>query len=392
MKITKVTCIPVTSYFKKAFTMRNATEPGSDSVVVKIFTDEGIVGIGDSGGTSTWYQGETQESIMALIKDHIGPRYLLGQDPRRIENIMAGLDFWIKGNNQAKAVIDYALHDLVGKKYNLPVYQLLGGLSSEKIPLAIVLSAGSPQMVVKEALEAQKAGFHALKLKMGSGSEANDIAIVREVRAVAGDDIDIIIDPNGFWDYYQALRILRKMDPYNLAFVEQPLPYWDIDGLARLRGKVGVPVFADESAAELKDLIEIIQKNAADGLMIKISKAGGLLKSQKWVSVAQAAGLRVYSGCMCGSGLEAAAIAQILASMAWLSHSLHENLGPLHIHNCLDTVSSPITNDIAKTVPRYENGFLFATQGPGLGVELNEKILPELITKGKRAFTIGQDQ
>jgi L-alanine-DL-glutamate epimerase-like enolase superfamily enzyme len=140
------------------------------------------------------------------------------------------------------------------------------------------------------------------------------------------------------------------------------------------------------------DLIEIIRKNAADGLMIKISKAGGLLKSQKWVSVAQAAGLRVYSGCMCGSGLEAAAIAQILASMAWLSHSLHENLGPLHIHNCLDTVSTPITNDIATRVPRYENGFLYATQGPGLGVELNEKILPELITKGKRGFTIGEDQ
>jgi len=391
MKITKIECMPVTSYFKTAFTMRGATEPGSDSVLVRIFTDEGMVGIGDSGGTSTWYQGETQESIMALIKDHIGPRYLLGEDPRRIEKIVAGMDHWIKGNNQAKAVIDYALHDLVGKKYGIPVYDLLGGLISDKIPLAIVLSADEPQEVVRRALEAKKAGFQALKLKMGSGSEESDIAIVREVRAAAGDDVDIFIDPNGFWDYYQALRILRKMEKYNLAFVEQPLPWWDIDGLARLRGRVGVPVFADESAAELKDLIEIIRKDAVDGLMIKVSKAGGILKSKKWISIAQAAGLRVYSGCMCGSGLEASAILQVLASTAWLSNALAENLGPLHIHDCLDTVSEPIENDIAANLPRYENGCMYPTEGPGLGIELNEKIIPDIITKGKKGFVIGKN-
>jgi L-alanine-DL-glutamate epimerase-like enolase superfamily enzyme len=380
MKITKIECIPVTSYFKTAFTMRGDTKAGEDSVLVKIHTDEGITGFGDSGGTSTWYQGETQESIMALIKDHMGPRY-----------IMAGLDHWIRGNNQAKAVIDYALHDLVGKIYGVPVYKMIGGLISDKIPLAIVLSADEPQEVARRALEAKEEGFHALKLKMGSGSEESDIAIVREVRAAAGDDIDIFIDPNGFWDYYQALRILRKMEKYNLAFVEQPLPWWDIDGLARLRGMTGVPVFADESAAELKDLIEIIRKDAADGLMIKVSKAGGILKSKRWISVAQGAGLRVYSGCMCGSGLEASAILQVLASTAWLSNALAENLGPLHIHDCLDTIKEPIKNDIALNVPRYENGCMYPTEGPGLGIELNEKLIPDIITKGKQGFVIGQD-
>ncbi|MBN2060797.1 MAG: mandelate racemase/muconate lactonizing enzyme family protein [Deltaproteobacteria bacterium] len=390
MRIIKIECLPITSYFKTAFTMRGDTKAGEDSVLIKIHTDEGITGIGDSGGTSTWYQGETQESIMALIKDHIGPRYLLGEDPRRIEHIMAGLDHWIRGNNQAKAVVDYALHDLAGKIYGVPVYNMIGGLISEKIPLAIVLSADEPQEVVRRALEAKEEGFYALKLKMGSGSEESDIAIVREVRAAAGDDIDIFIDPNGFWDYYQALRILRKMEKFNLAFVEQPLPWWDIDGLARLRSRVGVPVFADESAAELKDLIEIIRKDAADGLMIKVSKAGGILKSKRWISVAQGAGLRVYSGCMCGSGLEAAAILQVLASTAWLSNALAENLGPLHVHDCLNTVSKPIRNDVALNVPRYENGCLYPTEGPGLGIELNEKIIPDIITKGKKGFTIEQ--
>jgi L-alanine-DL-glutamate epimerase-like enolase superfamily enzyme len=150
-------------------------------------------------------------------------------------------------------------------------------------------------------------------------------------------------------------------------------------------------VFADESAAELKDLIEIIKKDAADGLMIKVSKAGGILKSKRWISVAQAAGLRVYSGCMCGSGLEASAILQVLASTAWLSNALAENLGPLHIHDCLDTVSEPIKNDIALNVPRYENGCMYPTEGPGLGIELNEKLIPDIITKGKQGFVIEQN-
>jgi L-alanine-DL-glutamate epimerase-like enolase superfamily enzyme len=136
--------------------------------------------------------------------------------------------------------------------------------------------------------------------------------------------------------------------------------------------------------------MEIVQKNAADGFFIKIPKAGGLLKSQKWVSVAKAAGLPVVCGCMMGSGLEAAAYTHLLVSDEWMSKLVHENIGPLHIHDVFDTVSTPIHNDIALNVPRYEQGYLYPPEGIGLGITLNEAILPKLSTPGKGPTLIGK--
>lgn len=390
MRIKKIECIPVTAKFSKPFPMGGGIELGSAGIIVKIHTDEGLIGIADSGGTSAWYRGESQDSMMSIINNILAPSVLLGEDPFNIEKIVARMDYAARDNNQAKATIDYALHDIVGKALGVPVYQLLGGLTTEKIPLGYVLPGAATDEVVAMAKQALKAGFRALKLKVGAGKEEDDIENVRALREVAGDEIGIFIDANGGWHYYQALMILKKLEKYNLAMVEQPVPWWDIDGMARLRGKIGIPVFADESAQELKHLLEIVQKNAADGFFIKIPKAGGLLKSQKWVSIAKAAGLPVVCGCMMGSGLEAAAYTHLLVADEWLSKMVHENLGPLHIHDVFETVSKPIKDDIARNVPRYENGFLYPTQGPGIGIELNEEVVAKLITPGKSPTVVGK--
>lgn len=390
MRIVKIECIPVTSNFKKPFPMGGGVEKGSASVVIKVHTDEGIVGIADTGGTSTWYRGETQDSIMSLINNVLGPSILLGEDPFNIEKIVARMDQAARDNNQAKAVVDYALHDIVGKALGVPVYKLLGGLTTKKVPLGFVLPAGPPDEVVSIGMQAVRAGFGVLKLKVAYGQEEDDIENVKKLREAVGDKIQLFIDANGSWNYYQALMILKKLDKYDLAMVEQPVPWWDVDGMARLRQKIGIPVFADESAIELKHLLEIVQKNAADGFFIKIPKAGGLLKSQKWVSVAKAAGLPVVCGCMMGSGLEAAAYTHLLVSDEWMSKLVHENIGPLHIHDVFDTVSKPIHDDIALNVPRYENGYLYPPEGPGLGITLNDAIIPKLSTPGKSPTVIGK--
>jgi L-alanine-DL-glutamate epimerase-like enolase superfamily enzyme len=383
VKIAKIECIPITSKFSKPFPMGGGVEQGSASVLLKLHTDDGIVGIADSGGTSAWYRGESQESMMSVINNVFAP-FLLGEDPSNIEKIVARMDIAARDNNQAKSIVDYALHDITGKALGVPIYKLLGGLTTEKIPLGYVLPAGKTDEVVNIAMRAVKAGFGVLKLKVGHGSPDDDVANVSALRWAVGDKTEIYIDVNGGWHYYQALQTLKRMEQYNLGMVEQPVPWWDVDGMARLRGKIGIPVFADESAIELKHLMEIVQKNAADGFFIKIPKAGGLLKSQKWVSVAKAAGLPVLCGCMMGSGLEAATYTHLLVADEWLSKTVHENIGPLHIHDVFDTVNSFIKNDIAANVPRYENGFLYPTEGPGLGIELNEDAVKELATPGKQ--------
>ncbi len=379
MKITKVEAIPISTPMKRVQLMRGSTLARIDSVVLKLHTDEGVVGFSESGDTSTWYRGETPDSIMSMICDFFAPQILLGEDPTKIEKIVAKMDLLARDNNEAKATVDFALHDLVGKMLGVPVYTLLGGKTIDRIPLGLVLGAGAPEAVAEEALAVLAEGYAFVKLK--SGTPKGDIAMVKEVRAAVGDDVDLFIDINGAWTYDTALATIRAMEKYNLSKIEQPLPAWDLEGMARLRGKVATPIYADESAQELHDLHAIITKGAADGLMIKMQKAGGLLKAQRWLTMARLANMPVICGCMVASGLEASPATHLLAANEWISRFPQENAGPLHLHDCLN--SKGIKDDLALNPPRYEGGFLYPNDGPGLGIDLNEDLLKRLLTPGK---------
>lgn len=388
-RITGIELLPMSSPLKLKITMREETLTSIDSVLIKLHTDAGITGIADTGNVSPSYRGETQESIMAMISQVFFPYILKGESATNIEKIVAKMDFMCRDNNQAKALVDYALHDIKAKLYGVPVYELLGGKTVEKIQLAWVMSAEPPEPSARAARRAVDEGFTGLKLKMGQGSLKTDLEMVKAVREEVGPDIKLWIDVNGAWIYQEALESIRALEPYDMWFIEQPLPHWDIDGHARLRGKVGTPIYADESAQELSDLQEIIRKDAADGLMIKVPKAGGLLKSQQWLTVAQSAGLSVMCGCMAGCGFEAAVYSHLLCSNEWASRFMHENLGPLHIHDVFNTVDTAIEDDIALQVPRYEGGYLYPTDGPGIGMELNPIAIPGMITAGKQGVTAG---
>ncbi len=390
MKITRIECIPVSMRFAKPMKMGGGTADCADAVVVKIHTDEGITGVSETGDTSPWYMGESQDSIMHNINNVFGPQILLGEDPFNIERIVARMDKAARVNNQSKAVIDYALHDIMGKALGVPVYKLLGGLSNEKIALAFVMSSGTADEVGAEGKSLVKAGFKGLKLKVGARTPDEDIEMVGALREAVGSNIKIMIDTNGGWLYHQALYVLKKVARYDIYVAEQPVPWWDIDGLARLRRKVDVPIFADESAAELNDLLKLLQRDAVDGFFLKVPKAGGILKSRKWVAIAQSANLPVMCGCMINSGLGAAVEAHFLAANEWTGKIAQEAIGPLNLYNIPDTVSTPLENDLAVNVPRYENGFLYPPDGPGFGVELNEAAVKKLATPGKSPTVIGK--
>jgi L-alanine-DL-glutamate epimerase-like enolase superfamily enzyme len=390
MKITKIECIPVSIPFAKPMKMGLGTASVSDAVIIKIHTDEGITGICETGDTSPWYMGESQDSIMYNINKVFAPNILLGEDPFNIERIIARMDKAAKLNNQAKAVVDYALHDIMGKALGVPVYKLLGGLSNERIPLAFVMSSGTPEEVVAEGQSLVKAGYKAMKLKVGAKSIEEDLEMLGALRKAVGNNIKIMTDTNGGWDYLQALRFLRGAVKYDLFLAEQPVPYWDMDGLARLRRKVDVPVFADESAKELNDLMKLIQRDAVDGFFLKVPKAGGIHKSQKWVAIAQSVGLMVMCGCMIDSGLGTAANIHFLAATEWMGKIEQEAIGPLNLHNRPDTVKPPIKNDLAVKVPRYEGGFVYPPDGVGLGVELNEAAVARYASPDKKPTVVGK--
>ncbi len=390
MKIIKVECIPVSIPLAKPMVMAAGPATQADGVVLKIHTDEGVTGIGETGDTSLWYMGETQDSIMYNLTKVFAPHMLLGEDPFNIETIVAKMDKATRANNHSKAVVDYALHDLMGKALGVPVYKLLGGLSNPKIALAFVMSSGSPEEVAAEGAALVEAGFKGLKLKVGNKAPDDDLEMIGALRAAVGGKVKVMIDANGGWMYHQALYVLQRAVKHDVYLCEQPVPWWDIDGLARLRRKVDVPIFADESAAELGHVLQIIEKDAADGFFLKVPKAGGILKSRRWVSVAQAANMPVMCGCMINSGLGSAAEAAFLGATAWMGRIEQEAIGPLNLYNIFDTVSGPIENDLAKKAPRYEGGYLYPPDGVGLGVELDEASVEKLATPGKQPVIISE--
>lgn len=391
MKITKIEILPLTIPYKKPRQMRGQIMPGSQKLLVKMHTDEGITGIGEVGGGGGFgYTGDSGDAVIGFLNS-LGRTHLLGQDPTKIELIMSRLHRAAKYSKGAKMVVDSCLHDIVGKKLGVPAYRLLGGLSNEKIQLAWVIGYGTVSTAEEAAERAEQLkahGYEAIKLKVSHDSLEDDLRLVESVREAAGWDMRLAIDANGGWDYFQALTALKKMEKYDILMCEQPVPWTEIDSLARLRQKVGIPICADESAVELVHLLEIIEKDAVDALFIKLEKVGGISIGQKWVAIAQAAGLPVSCGCMVGSGVETAYQAQFLAASEWMGHLEQENLGVLIIHDQFETVKQPITDDIVKNVLRVENGYMYPPDGPGIGVELNEELVAEFMTKGKSPIIV----
>jgi L-alanine-DL-glutamate epimerase-like enolase superfamily enzyme len=382
-KIVKVECFPVSTPLKKPVIMPNTRITSIDSVVLKLTAEDGTVGISDSGDTSSWYRGELQESIIAMIANVIAPRILIGEDPRNIEKIVAKMDLLVRDNNQAKATVDFALHDLKGKLLGVPVYELLGGRTTEAARQGWVLSAGKPEDVAAEAKRAKDIGFALFKMKIGYGTIQDDIDMVHAVRATVGPDAYLTIDANGFWSYEKALHIIRKIDSAGLDLIEQPLAHWDIEGMARLRAAVKTPIYADESAQELHNLKEIIDRRAADGLFIKLQKAGGLVKAQRWLTLARLANLPVHCGCMIGSGLEHSPAAHLWVANEWATQGLNESIGPLMIHGTMESKHIAPGTDIALNIPKFEAGLCYPNEGPGLGIDLNEAFLVTNKTEGK---------
>jgi L-alanine-DL-glutamate epimerase-like enolase superfamily enzyme len=379
MKITKVEGIPCSL-------PRKGGGMGSNVVLIKIHTDEGIVGAAD-GGTCD------QNSALLALKSW-GPQ-LIGANPFDIGLIMNSLFRGFGPRSLSTAgTVDFALHDIIGKALKMPVYQLLGGKACQKLGIGMMISHGTPKERAALADRVVAAGIRNIVCKVGPGwgtaSVFEDVANIKAIRKAVGDEVYIGVDANGGLDYSTALDLCMRLEQFSLYKVEQPLPTWDVDGMARLQKKLHTPVWAHESAIEIPGLLECIKKDACDGVCIKVVWTGGIIQSRKWSAIAEAANLAITCGSMVGSGYEAAAQAHFLAADPWMTKFPHANLGPPLLHDQWDTTSPPIKDDLAKNPPVFKDGYFYAPDGPGLGLELNEKYIPKLISKGMSPVVIGK--
>ena len=200
MKITNIETIPIRLPTRRAHQWASLTTPIGVYVIVKLYTDQDLVGLGEAPVLKDWggdygkYFGETPQTTMHIINDLLAPA-LEGQDPGRFETIHALMDKAVKGYPYCKAAIDAALYDVVGKVLSVPAYQLLGGLFRERIPIAHSLGLMETEKAVDEARQATAEGVKTIKLK-GGLEPRRDIDLVERIRAAVGPDIKICVDAN----------------------------------------------------------------------------------------------------------------------------------------------------------------------------------------------------
>ena len=341
-----------------------------DPVIVRLESADGVIGTSQVRPPIPWL-GETTQSIVSSIQHYYAPT-LLGANVAEREATMLRLERLLPGNTVALAGLDIAMHDLVARSYGIPVYALLGG-AQVTIPLDWSVSLNPAQKIVAEAARAvHEFGVRTVCLKVGPSERwREDIKVFRQVRSEVGGDVAIGMDPNEGYDLPTTLRVIRGLQDDEIAYLEQPLPRHDLDGLRLLRSQGGAPVFVDESAITLADAFRVISSGACDAVVLKLWKSGGFAGARKMAALAEAAGAgTTLGGVAQGSVLEAAACAHLYASLGVPPMAAEFVLG-LNVVDDDPIVALPDGFAI-------KNGTAEVPAGPGLGVEADMAAAREL--------------
>lgn len=375
MKISRIETIPIRLPTRRVHQWASLTTPIGVYVIIKLYTDGGLVGLGEApvlkdwGGDHGRYFGETPRTTMHVINDILAPA-LKGQDPRRFEAIHALMDKAVKGYPYCKAAIDAAMYDVVGKALNVPAYQLLGGRFRDRVSIAHSLGLMEIDKAVDEALQAKAEGVKTIKLK-GGVDQKRDVEIVKHIRNAIGAELNICVDANqGYPTPKAAAKVVKAMEEFDLLYMEQPVE--GIDRMAEVARRVDTPIMADESAWTAEDVLEIVHKKAADIISIYTTKPGGLFKAKRVAAVAESAGLQCNVNGSVETGVGNAANLHLAASTGVVT------LG------CVIPVSTPkgkgskgiagiyYQDDIIQEPFEYADGDIVVPAKAGLGIELDE--------------------
>ncbi|MGP4082708.1 muconate/chloromuconate family cycloisomerase [Pseudalkalibacillus sp. R45] len=330
-------------------------------VLLRLELSNGLIGIGEGTTPGIWWNGESVETMKLVIDQYAVP-LLLEEDPTYVEKVLQLLERHIRGNAFAKATIEMALFDALGKMYGVPVHQLLGGLHQHKIPVRWALASGTPEGDIEEGKDAVLSG-HYQTFKTKSGKEAPEDDARRSIRIADGlrSHSTIGIDPNGSWDLLTTMKWMDAFFEAGIDFLEQPLPPQDINGAALLSSMKKVPIMADESLASPQDALRLAKEKASDIFSLKIHKFGGMKNTVKIAGIAEAAGIPCFGGTSLESSIGTAACLHAYGSIPNLNYGC-ELFGPDWLAD--DPVREPLS---------IKDGFIHVPDRPGLGIELDEE-------------------
>jgi L-alanine-DL-glutamate epimerase-like enolase superfamily enzyme len=341
-------------------------------VLVKIFA-EGVIGYGQIRPLAPHHSmPDTYATMISMIRDVCGSR-LIGQSVFDVEGIHTMFDRIAPANYMARAAIDSALYDAMGKTTGRPVYDLIGGLAQPLIPLewSISMADDRRKMVADAERALNEFGIKVLCMKAGHPKGwREDVENFVAIRKAVGPRIAFGMDPNTGWTVAETLAALAALKDDRVDYIEQPVKRYDLKGLAAIRrAGTGVPLMADEACGSVQEAAAIVAAEAADVLCIKLYKHGGITPARKIAAIAEAANLKINCGGLAVlSQLEAAAGAHFYASRP-ADHVMPAGEFIFGLGVIGPDPLVPETDFVVK------NGHVRPPNGPGLGVTVDERVL-----------------
>lgn len=358
MQIKSIAPIAVSLPMLKPVIMAGEEVRRADNVLVRIETDNGLIGWGEAASAPVM-TGDTLESLVSAV--HYLTPVLRGRDPADIEGALAAMDGRMYGNHGAKAAIEIALHDIAGLATQKPVHALIGERKRTRMPLLGVIGGGDYDGDLADAAKKKAAGFTAYKIKVGIDTPEKDAARTRAICAVLGSGGIISSDANQGFSTEEALVYLRAVEGCGLDFFEQPVEAHDLDGMAAVAAATTtIAIGADEGIHSLGDIRIHHARKAARGVSLKAIKLGGVRALAQAGRLCGTLGMHVNISCKTGESsvacAAALAAASVIPNIDWALTLTHGALGA-------DVVTAPIAT---------ARGHVEALDRPGLGVTVDE--------------------
>jgi L-alanine-DL-glutamate epimerase-like enolase superfamily enzyme len=357
MNITKIEPIAVSLPMVKPVIMAGEEVRRADNVLVRLEAGSGLAGWGEAAAAPTM-TGETTASMVAAVH-HLAPA-LMGRAADDIGGALAAMDGRMFANHGAKAAIEIALHDLVGRATGRPAHALLGDKRRSRMTVLGVIGGGDLEGDLRDTRHKQNDGFAAFKIKVGVDTPARDAERTRRICALLWPGALISADANQGFSAEQAIAFVRAVAGCGLGFFEQPVAAGDLAGMAAVAAATDIAIGADEGIHSAADIRHHHERKAARGVSLKAIKLGGLRAVVEAARMCDRLGMQVNVSCKTGESSIACAaalhVAAVIPEIAW----------------GLTLTNAGLSEDVSAHPIRLDKGCADVLDRPGLGIDVDE--------------------
>jgi len=330
------------------------------TIVVKIETDEGISGFGETAAAIA-FSGETLASLKFAIDKHVAPA-LIGKNPFDITLINLIMDKMMMHNQGAKAAVDIALYDIVGKALDVPVYKLLGGRVREDVRITWHVANGNCEQDLETTAAGLELGYEVYKLKVGVAPVEQELKTLECMRKRFGA-IDIRLDANQGLTQTTAIPFIKKTQNFAITFFEQPLDHRYLSGMAKICAAVDVPIAADEGIFTAHDVVVNYEAKAADIISLKLLKAGGITGACAAAQVCYTLGFPIQM------------TSKIAETSVATAAAVHMGVSMAQVDYDCGTTNHFLAEDIVEEPLLPQRGRIRPFERPGLGLDISDEKL-----------------